>query len=61
LKTRQTTQAAAHPEIDWTHLSRQDKDIFFSWLDEFFLDHRAKGPPQSDDQSVVSVNFHFAF
>lgn len=27
------------PEIDWTHLSREDKEVFFSWLDEFFGKH----------------------
>ncbi|KAG6864800.1 hypothetical protein C0991_007056 [Blastosporella zonata] len=24
------------PTIDWTNLSPQDKEVFFSWLDEFF-------------------------
>ncbi|EFI26893.1 hypothetical protein CC1G_15294 [Coprinopsis cinerea okayama7 len=24
------------PVIDWTNLSQQDKEVFFSWLDEFF-------------------------
>ncbi|KAE9400853.1 hypothetical protein BT96DRAFT_975048 [Gymnopus androsaceus JB14] len=24
------------PEIDWTNLSLEDKEVFFSWLDEFF-------------------------
>ncbi|KAI0337716.1 hypothetical protein BDW22DRAFT_859654 [Trametopsis cervina] len=23
-------------EIDWAHLSAKDKEVFFSWLDEFF-------------------------
>lgn len=30
------TSLNSDPEIDWTNLSPEDKEIFFSWLDEFF-------------------------
>jgi hypothetical protein len=26
-------------EIDWTNISEEDKQVFFSWLDEFFSAH----------------------
>ncbi|KAF9478570.1 hypothetical protein BDN70DRAFT_879805 [Pholiota conissans] len=28
--------SAVEPEIDWTNLTPEDKEVFFSWLDEFF-------------------------
>ncbi len=31
-----TTYASQEPELDWRNLSQQDKEVFFSWLDEFF-------------------------
>lgn len=33
--------------IDWANLPRHDKDVFFSWLDEFFAryQHPSKQPP----------------
>lgn len=37
--------ASAEPEIDWANLSLEDKQVFFSWLDEFF--ERSYGIPVS--------------
>jgi hypothetical protein len=54
LKTRRATPAASEPEINWTNLSRQDKEVFFSWLDEFF---KVKDASQTTDQSVVRGDF----
>jgi hypothetical protein len=38
--------------IDWANLSREDKEVFFGWLDEFFSRHlditisaRSASPP----------------
>ena len=32
----QAQDSVSTPKIDWAHLSAEDKEIFFSWLDEFF-------------------------
>ncbi|KAJ7619474.1 hypothetical protein FB45DRAFT_930886 [Roridomyces roridus] len=29
----------AEPQLDWTNLSQEDKEVFFAWLDEFFSRH----------------------
>ena len=38
LQTKQEVHAQDDHEqhIDWTNLSQEDKEVFFSWLDEFF-------------------------
>lgn len=37
--SRNVQQRRQEPEIDWTNLSQEDKEVFFSWLDEFFSKH----------------------
>jgi hypothetical protein len=32
----QEEEAESDAQIDWSNLSREDKAVFFSWLDEFF-------------------------
>ncbi|KAJ4481155.1 hypothetical protein J3R30DRAFT_2411949 [Lentinula aciculospora] len=33
---RQAHVPEPEPQIDWANLTQKDKDVFFSWLDEFF-------------------------
>ena len=35
-------------EIDWANLSPEDKEVFFSWLDEFFANFNAKLSVKTD-------------
>ncbi|KAK0200343.1 hypothetical protein DFS33DRAFT_145026 [Desarmillaria ectypa] len=37
--------ASAEPEIDWSNLSPEDKQVFFRWLDEFFERSYGISPP----------------
>lgn len=47
------TESRPEPEanidrVDWAHLSPEDKEVFFSWLDEFFAHYFKKPvPPRS--------------
>ncbi|KAF8904699.1 hypothetical protein CPB84DRAFT_1845235 [Gymnopilus junonius] len=54
LPTRHTTPPTAPSEndIDWANLSPEDKEIFFSWLDEFFANFRP--PPRVNSDVVTS-------
>ncbi|KIY44636.1 hypothetical protein FISHEDRAFT_77260 [Fistulina hepatica ATCC 64428] len=40
--TRPDAPRPASTSIDWVNLSEEDKQIFFSWLDEFFSRHLGK-------------------
>ncbi|GLB44593.1 hypothetical protein LshimejAT787_1702200 [Lyophyllum shimeji] len=42
----------AEPEIDWTNLSAEDKEVFFSWLDEFFSKALNIDIPPRDSKNV---------
>lgn len=43
-------------EIDWAHLSAKDKEVFFSWLDEFFSRQlNITIPPRSAGPTVQST------
>jgi hypothetical protein len=42
------------PVIDWANLSVEDKQVFFSWLDEFFARHSGKVlPPRSTSDTIT--------
>ncbi|KZP05812.1 hypothetical protein FIBSPDRAFT_877103 [Athelia psychrophila] len=41
-------------EIDWANLSEEDKQVFFSWLDEFFARYRAGNPAPAATPPVSS-------
>ncbi|TEB33708.1 hypothetical protein FA13DRAFT_1789555 [Coprinellus micaceus] len=38
-QSRAVHSRADAKEIDWANLSQEDKEVFFSWLDEFFSKH----------------------
>lgn len=56
------------PEIDWTNLTYEDKQVFFSWLDEFFArgsttqnnntPARPTAPPISSRSSLSSSSMN---
>jgi len=49
---RRTTSTQNSPEeIDWANLSQEDKDVFFSWLDEFFSRYLNISLPTSTSQA----------
>ncbi len=48
----------AEPEIDWTNLSPEDKQVFFGWLDEFF--ERSYGIPASSQVNLLSSSVALA-
>ena len=50
-----TAANASEPDdIDWANLSAEDKEVFFSWLDEFFSRYlgREIGPARAQRASV---------
>jgi hypothetical protein len=49
LRTRQVAPViTVEQEIDWANLSPEDKEVFFSWLDEFFANFNAKLSVKTD-------------
>lgn len=48
------TREAQEPVIDWANLSVKDKQVFFSWLDEFFARHSGKVlPPRNTNDAIA--------
>ena len=48
ITSRASTLSADDEKIDWANLSPEDKQVFFSWLDEFFAKHlNLSVPPRS--------------
>lgn len=41
--------------IDWANLSQEDKDEFFSWLDEFFSRYLNIGLPPTREVPLVGM------
>ena len=42
--------------IDWANLSPEDKEVFFSWLDEFFARYlKVAIPPRATVETVKHV------
>lgn len=54
MRSAATANAQAN-EIDWAHLSVQDKEVFFSWLDEFFSRHLHIAIPPRETAPTVQV------
>ena len=52
-QTGSTEQALDH--IDWANLSQEDKDAFFSWLDEFFSRYLNISLPPRYENSLVET------
>jgi len=49
-----TNREELEPVIDWANLSAEDKQVFFSWLDEFFARHSSKAlPPKSTSDTIA--------
>ncbi|OCH88502.1 hypothetical protein OBBRIDRAFT_734332 [Obba rivulosa] len=48
----------ARDRIDWANLSSEDKNVFFSWLDEFFGRYfgRPVGPPADAKEKAVDAS-----
>ncbi|SJL06578.1 uncharacterized protein ARMOST_09920 [Armillaria ostoyae] len=44
----------AEPEVDWSNLSPEDKQVFFGWLDEFF--ERSYGIPAPSQVDILSLS-----
>lgn len=42
--------------IDWANLSEEDKQVFFSWLDEFFSRHLGKQLPDRGNPHLPARN-----
>ena len=49
------TEEEQEPVIDWVNLSAEDKQVFFSWLDEFFARYSGNAaPPRSASDTNIS-------
>lgn len=47
---------AESARVDWANLSYEDKEAFFSWLDEFFSRFFANLPPKDSSQRVTQTH-----
>lgn len=56
LRTHQVAPViSVEPEIDWANLSPEDKDVFFSWLDEYFANFNAKLTVKTDTNARANA------